>query len=331
MPITGVRYDAGSSGALAVDADSRRCCLGAGQDLRAGGGECASERENHDLHRMLSETTDPRRPMIPFNVVPRTRNCDDASPDREYKRRKIDTSGDEAYMHAEPHRLLARRPGRPPPLTVPDSPLHPHLHHYDSVPVPVPVSTNPPFSLDPALHLPDARPGPIEHHNGNGNGPALYLSDSPSGRATYDERDHGHGAPLSRPYTQHEVGRDHAHGDTLPLFKFSHPHPTRARPSISMGMCTSRTAGTHAPRASAARAQRGWGHRCKPASRLATFLLFVGPQLAASTIRAWPSVVYGSLVSSRRPTSAPQRWRSWSSAYIINGFPDTKRIAASQF
>jgi hypothetical protein len=54
-------------------------------------------RENHDLHRMLSDTTaDPgsRRQLIPFDVVPRTRNCDDALTDREYKRRKIDTNGD---------------------------------------------------------------------------------------------------------------------------------------------------------------------------------------------------------------------------------------------
>jgi hypothetical protein len=50
-------------------------------------------RENHDLHRMLSYTTagpGTRRPMLPFDFVPRTHNCDDASPDREYKRRKID-------------------------------------------------------------------------------------------------------------------------------------------------------------------------------------------------------------------------------------------------
>jgi hypothetical protein len=31
--------------------------------------------------------------MIPFDVVLHTRSCDDASPDREYKRRKIDTNG----------------------------------------------------------------------------------------------------------------------------------------------------------------------------------------------------------------------------------------------
>jgi hypothetical protein len=58
-------------------------------------------RENHDLHRMLSDTTaGPRRQLIPFDVVPHTRNCDDASPDREYKRRKIDTNGngEEVYI-----------------------------------------------------------------------------------------------------------------------------------------------------------------------------------------------------------------------------------------
>jgi hypothetical protein len=38
-------------------------------------------RENHDLHRMLSDTTAPRRQLIPFDVVPHTRNCDDASTD----------------------------------------------------------------------------------------------------------------------------------------------------------------------------------------------------------------------------------------------------------
>ncbi|KAJ7858306.1 hypothetical protein B0H13DRAFT_1901914 [Mycena leptocephala] len=83
--------------------------------------------------------------LIPFDVVPCTRNCDDASRDREYKRRKIDTNGDEVYIES-----TQSRPGsshdvlmRPPPLTVPDSPLHPHPHHYNFVAVPVPVSTNP--------------------------------------------------------------------------------------------------------------------------------------------------------------------------------------------
>jgi hypothetical protein len=60
-------------------------------------------RENHDLHRMLSDSTagpGARRPMLPFDVVPRTRNCDDVSTDREYKRRKIDTNGngEEVYI-----------------------------------------------------------------------------------------------------------------------------------------------------------------------------------------------------------------------------------------
>jgi hypothetical protein len=38
--------------------------------------------------------------MIPFDVVLHTRSCDDASPDREYKRRKIDTNGngEEVYI-----------------------------------------------------------------------------------------------------------------------------------------------------------------------------------------------------------------------------------------
>ncbi|KAJ7928282.1 hypothetical protein B0H13DRAFT_2311817 [Mycena leptocephala] len=108
-------------------------------------------REDHDLHRMPP----PSAPMLPFDVVPHTRSCDDASPDREYKRRKIDTNGKMERRstslpreHAEPPRVLARRPSPP------DSPLHPRPHHYD--PVTVPVPTNPSFSLDSALHLPDS-------------------------------------------------------------------------------------------------------------------------------------------------------------------------------
>ncbi|KAJ7928239.1 hypothetical protein B0H13DRAFT_2549739 [Mycena leptocephala] len=154
-------------------------------------------RENHDLHRMLSDTTPARRQLIPFDVVPRTRNCDDASPDREHKRRKIDTDGNgEGVYISRPgssHDALAC----PPPLTVPDSPLHPHPHHYDPSPCPCPPT---PFSLDPALHLPN----------------------SPPGRATYDERNHG--APYAQHAYAHE-GSDHGHGYTLPPpFKFSHPH-----------------------------------------------------------------------------------------------------------
>ncbi|KAJ7928250.1 hypothetical protein B0H13DRAFT_1007595 [Mycena leptocephala] len=83
-------------------------------------------RETHNLHRMLFDTTPgARRPMLPFDVVPRTRNCDDASPYREYKRRKIDTNGngEEVYIShpGSSHDALAR----PALLTVPDSPLHP--------------------------------------------------------------------------------------------------------------------------------------------------------------------------------------------------------------
>ncbi|KAJ7928266.1 hypothetical protein B0H13DRAFT_1968703 [Mycena leptocephala] len=176
-------------------------------------------RENHDLHRCSPTHSWPgaRRPMLPFDVVPRTRNCDDVSPDREYKRRKIDTNGngEEVYISrpGSSHDVLAR----PPPLTVPDSPLHPHPHHYDPVTVPVPPR--------PRSPPPDARP----HHNGT-SGPALHLPDSPPGRATYDERDHAHahGQPLSQPYAQHEVGREHGHGhgyNLPPPFKFSHPNP----------------------------------------------------------------------------------------------------------
>jgi hypothetical protein len=105
-------------------------------------------RENHDLHCMLSATTTgpgPRRQPIPFDVVPRTRNCDDASTDREYKRRKIDTNGngEEVYivrlcslsistLLKAKRENTQSRPGslhdalaHPPPLTVSDSPLHP--------------------------------------------------------------------------------------------------------------------------------------------------------------------------------------------------------------
>ncbi|KAJ7858312.1 hypothetical protein B0H13DRAFT_2202960, partial [Mycena leptocephala] len=54
-------------------------------------------RENHDLHRALSDTTEtfiacPPTPPPPFDVVLCARNCDDAFPDREHKRRKIDTN-----------------------------------------------------------------------------------------------------------------------------------------------------------------------------------------------------------------------------------------------
>jgi hypothetical protein len=74
------------------------------------------------------------------------------------------------------HDVLAR----PAPLTGPDSPLHPHPHHYDLFLVP----TNPPFTFSPALHLPDARP----HYNDNSiSGPTLHLPDSPP---YHDERDH---------------------------------------------------------------------------------------------------------------------------------------------
>ncbi|KAJ7927338.1 hypothetical protein B0H13DRAFT_1971481 [Mycena leptocephala] len=61
--------------------------------------------------------------LIPFDVVPRTRDCDDTSTDREYKRRKIDTdgNGEEVYIgeHAEPpgssQYVLARPPRSPSP------------------------------------------------------------------------------------------------------------------------------------------------------------------------------------------------------------------------
>ncbi|KAJ7899754.1 hypothetical protein B0H13DRAFT_2518439 [Mycena leptocephala] len=174
------------------------------------------------------------------------------------------------------HDVLARTP----PLTAPDSHLHPHPHHYDSVTDPVPVSTNPPFSLDPARHLPDARHSPIPHHNGNGtSGPALHLPESP----TYDrdhERDHGHvhGAPFSQPYTHadvHEAGHEHGHGHghTLPPFKFSHSHSPvdingnahehdSWRPHTESERCPGGGAG--------ARLDRGWGRRCS--ARLVSFL-----------------------------------------------------------
>ncbi|KAJ7912282.1 hypothetical protein B0H13DRAFT_2476711 [Mycena leptocephala] len=169
-------------------------------------------RENHDLHPMLSDTTTgPRHQLIPFYVVPRTRNGDDASPDREFKRRKIDIPNGEEYISrpGSSHDVLAR----PAPLTVPDSPLHPHPHHYDLFLVP----TNPPFGLGPVLHLPDARP----HYNDNGtSGPTLHLPDSPP---YHDERDH---ASLPQPHAHAHVlesGRDHGHGYTLPpRFRFSH-------------------------------------------------------------------------------------------------------------
>ncbi|KAJ7928243.1 hypothetical protein B0H13DRAFT_2265218 [Mycena leptocephala] len=167
--------------------------------------------EGHDLHHMLSNTTaDPRRPMT-FDVVLRTRNCDDTSTDREYNRRKIDSGNGEVYisLKGEPPRVLARRPRPPAPAHRPRLALHPHPHHYD----PVTVPTNPPFSLDPALHLPDARR--IPHHNGT-SAPALHLPDSPPGRATYDERDHG--APLSQPYAAHT----HIDPDAI---MGTHPHP----------------------------------------------------------------------------------------------------------
>jgi hypothetical protein len=127
------------------------------------------------LDRMLSDSTGSpgaRRPMLPFDVVPRMRHCDEASTDREYKRRKIDTSGhgEEVYivcvlLFISISSLLRgstqSRPGssydtlaRPHPLTVPDSPFHPHPQHYDSVTMPVPVYTNPPSASTPRCTSP---------------------------------------------------------------------------------------------------------------------------------------------------------------------------------
>ncbi|KAJ7899756.1 hypothetical protein B0H13DRAFT_2336913 [Mycena leptocephala] len=176
---------------------------------------CELEAENarlmRDLHRMLSDTTD--------------------GPDREYKRRKIDTNGEEVYIvrfglflfaacsnestqgfPGSSHDALAR----PSPLTVSDSPCTPSVfaslrpRHSPHVRV-----HQPPFSLDPALHLPDARPHPDSPRYGH-----------------HGDRDHAHahGAPLSQPHAAHththKVVRDHGHGHgyTLAPFKFSHPH-----------------------------------------------------------------------------------------------------------
>ncbi|KAJ7906964.1 hypothetical protein B0H13DRAFT_2662621 [Mycena leptocephala] len=162
-------------------------------------------RENHDLHRMLSDTTAP-------------------AANREYKRRKIDIGTGEVYIarlllsfsfhvtegeHAEPagssHDALTRLP----PLTVPDSPLHPHPHHYDPRLPSTPRCTSP------------MRATAISHHNGT-SGLAFHLPDSPP---YYDDgldehvRDHGHahGAPLSSSSTPHTHMK-------LDVITFSHPH-----------------------------------------------------------------------------------------------------------
>ncbi|KAJ7645040.1 hypothetical protein DFH06DRAFT_1051275, partial [Mycena polygramma] len=117
-------------------------------------------KENDELHRLLGGDS-ARRPL-PFDAA--RRNCDDV-PEREYKRRKMD-NGDEGYLSrpGSSHDIIAR----PPPLTVPDSPLpHPHAHahhgHYHDSSV-APLSAHgpgPSFGLDgvpTGLHLPDADP-----------------------------------------------------------------------------------------------------------------------------------------------------------------------------
>ncbi|KAJ7867309.1 hypothetical protein B0H13DRAFT_1897611 [Mycena leptocephala] len=149
-------------------------------------------------------------------------------------------------LEAESARLIAapdpRTTSSPAHPRSPSPTLHPHPHHYD--PIPVPVSTNPSFSLDPALHLPDARPHPT--------GPALYLPDSPP----YDrDHGHGHGAPLSQPYAAHtrRMNPDASMGTP------SRYSSSRTRTRTRHVHDTSTTAGAVTLRAGTGRAR---GHRC---------------------------------------------------------------------
>ncbi|KAJ6514175.1 hypothetical protein C8R47DRAFT_1090505 [Mycena vitilis] len=167
-------------------------------------------KENDELHRLLGDGG--RRAPMPFESAPR-RNCDDV-PEREYKRRKMDNgTGDEGYLPPQSrpsssHDIIAR----PPPLTVPDSPLpHPHAHahhgHYhESVSV-TPLSAHgpgPSFGLDPGLHIPGpdadpARPYDREHDLATG---APHYTLPPFKFATQALPEHD----SWRPYSESERG-----------------------------------------------------------------------------------------------------------------------------
>ncbi|KAJ7906956.1 hypothetical protein B0H13DRAFT_1880102 [Mycena leptocephala] len=194
---------------------------------------------------MLSDTTaGARRQLMPFDVVPGTRNCDDASPDQEYKRRKIDIpngTGDESSHFLDPpcsnestqshpsssHGVLAR----PAPLTVPDSPLHPHPHHYD--PVPVPGVYQPPSASTPR----STSPSPFRTTTATARpAPRVTLQTRPwAVRRTTSMRAH-------QPYPQHEPGRNHRHGHCTgtPSCRSSSPTRTGTHPSTLMRTCTLR-------------------------------------------------------------------------------------------
>ncbi|KAJ7821417.1 hypothetical protein B0H13DRAFT_2377326 [Mycena leptocephala] len=145
---------------------------------------------------------------------------------------------------ATPNPRTTSSPARP--AHHPRLALHPHPHHYDLFLLP----TNPPFSLGPALHLPDARP----HYNDNGtSGPTLHLP------AYHDERDH---ASLPQPTTHtHMRMNPDAITDATTATGTPSRHRSgsltriRNRPSISMRMSTTRVS---AGRARAHRGQ-GWG------------------------------------------------------------------------
>ncbi|KAF7360665.1 BZIP domain-containing protein [Mycena venus] len=176
-------------------------------------------KQNDELHRLLAESGVGRRPLPgPFELGVGgrpTRNCDVVD-EREYKRRKMDSNGDEAYISRPPssHDAILSG-GRPPPLTVPDAPLsHPVgvPGYHDGVPThhtSTAYHALPPVSVDAG-------------HGNSGNGPALHLPDSPP-RSAYERDAH------AQPYGDRDQPYSHSHNherdahDQLPS-----AHPTSA-------------------------------------------------------------------------------------------------------
>ncbi|KAJ7858304.1 hypothetical protein B0H13DRAFT_2573607 [Mycena leptocephala] len=248
----------------------------------------------------------PRRQLIPFDVVPRTRNCDDAAMDREYKRKKIDAKW---RRKGEPPRVPTRHPRpaapahrsrlAPPPTSAPLRPRH----------RPGAPAHQPPLQPRPRAAPPNARPGPIPHHNGNGTSTAaLHLPESPRMTATTSATTGmrmGHRSP-SPMHTHTRMKLDVTTGTGTPYRRSS--SRTCTPPSTSMGIRTSMTAGARRPYAESERgpgAAVGDGGGCisVPSSfswvldscagvygfDFSAYLLCVTPTLRARASQRWVS------------------------------------------
>jgi regulator of replication initiation timing len=96
-------------------------------------------RENEEMRRMLGETGGRSNPT---QVDMGRRNSfssiqDGRHPDRDFKRRKMASNGDEMYMTSGDTSQVSDMLPRPPPLTIPSP-----LHHYGGVPSQHPSNHN---------------------------------------------------------------------------------------------------------------------------------------------------------------------------------------------